>query len=155
MAFMTEARDDYKLELAAEMLRAGGGVRLRALGNSMLPSIWPGDVLCIERKAGEEMVAGDIVLVARGGRFFIHRLIEKRDSGWITRGDALPQNDEAVAEASVLGKVALVQRKGAVLVPGSRISWGNRALAWMLCHWDLFRNIALRMHLLYGRQLCQ
>jgi SOS-response transcriptional repressor LexA len=155
MAVTTEVRADHKLDLAAEVLRTGGRLRLLALGNSMLPSIWPGDVLCIEHKSGEEVVPGDIVLVARDGRFFVHRLMEKCTSGWITRGDALPQNDEAVAEASVLGKVALVQRKGAVLVPGSRISWGNRALAWMLCHWDLFRNIALRMHLLYGRQLCQ
>ena len=154
MAVMTEAGDDHKLDLAAEVLRAGGSIRLQALGNSMLPSIWPGDVLCIEHKRGEEMVPGDVVLVARDGRFFIHRLIEKRDSGWVTRGDSLAQNDSPVVESQVLGKVSLIQRKTGVLIPSSRVSWRNRAIAWMLCRWDLFRNFALRMHLLRDRHAC-
>ncbi|HXM63074.1 MAG TPA: S24/S26 family peptidase [Terriglobales bacterium] len=153
MAVMTEAGDDHKLDLAAEVLRAGGSIRLQALGNSMLPSIWPGDVLCIEHKRGEEMVPGDVVLVARDGRFFIHRLIEKRDSGWVTRGDSLAQNDSPVVESQVLGKVSLIQRKTGVLIPSS-LSRLSRALAWMLCRWDLFRNFALRMHLLRDRHAC-
>jgi hypothetical protein len=142
MAVMSEARDDHKLDLAAEVLRAGGSIRLQAFGNSMLPSIWPGDVLCIESRS-EKIVPGDVVLVARDGRFFIHRLIEKHESGWITRGDSLPQNDEAVAEAQVLGKI--VHRNNGILVSGSRISRLDRALAWMFCRWDLFRNLALRV----------
>ena len=153
MAAMTEAGDDHKLDLAAQVLRGGGSIRLQALGNSMLPSIWPGDVLCIEHKRGEEMVPGDVVLVARDGRFFIHRLIEKRDSGWVTRGDSLAQNDSPVVESQVLGKVSLIQRKTGVLIPSS-LSRLSRALAWMLCRWDLFRNFALRMHLLRDRHAC-
>ncbi|MGD0515421.1 MAG: S24/S26 family peptidase [Terriglobales bacterium] len=152
MAVMSEARDDHKLDLAAEVLRAGGSIRLQALGNSMLPSIWPGDVLCIESRS-EKIVPGDVVLVAREGRFFIHRLIEKRESGWITRGDSLPQNDEAVAEAQVLGKV--VHRNNGILVSGSQLSRLNRALAWAFCRWDLFRNVALRMYLLRDRRAYQ
>jgi hypothetical protein len=93
------------------------------------------------------------VLVAREGRFFIHRLIEKRESGWITRGDSLPQNDEAVAEAQVLGKV--VHRNNGILVSGSQLSRLNRALAWAFCRWDLFRNVALRMYLLRDRRAYQ
>ena len=65
MAIMTEAREAHKLDLAAEVLSAGGTIRLQALGTSMLPSIWPGDVLSIERPPGQEIVPGDIVLVAR------------------------------------------------------------------------------------------
>jgi phage repressor protein C with HTH and peptisase S24 domain len=148
MAVMTEAGP--RLDLAAEVLRAGGRLRLRALGSSMLPSIWPGDVLCIERKPGEEIVPGDIVLVARGGRFFVHRLLEKCDSGWVMRGDSLPQNDEAVAEVQVLGKVSAIHRKGRVVPASTRISRLNRGLAWMLCRWDLLRNVALRLHLFDG-----
>jgi Peptidase S24-like len=154
MAVTTETRDDPKLDLAAEVLRVGGSLRLQALGASMIPSIWPGDVLCIESRSGQ-IVPGDIVLVARDGRFFIHRLIEKRASGWITRGDSLPRNDEAVAEAHVLGKVSFIHRQGRVSAPSSRISWLNRALAWMFCRWDLLRNVALRAHLLHDRRAYQ
>jgi len=153
MAVMTQVRADHKLDLAAEVLRAGSSIRLQALGTSMLPAIWPGDVLCIERKAGEEIVAGDIVVVAREGRFFIHRLIEKRESGWVTRGDSLPQNDPLVEEVQVLGKVSSIQRKNGASVPRS-LSWLKRALARMLCRWDLLRNVVLRVHSLRDRRAC-
>jgi Peptidase S24-like len=144
MPFMIEAREVHKLELAADILRAGGTIRLQALGASMLPSIWPGDVLSIECSAGREIVPGDIVLVARDGRFFIHRLIGKRSSGWITRGDSLPQADEPVDEVQVLGKVSLIYRKAGDVVPARQLSLLSQALAWMFCRWDLFRNMSLR-----------
>ncbi len=149
MPNLTEAREGHKLELATEVLAAGGTIRLQALGTSMLPSIWPGDVLSIEHKSGQEIVPGDIVLVARQSRFFVHRLIEKHNSCWITRGDSLPQNDEPATEVQVLGKVSLIYKKTGVVVPNSRVSGFGRALAWMLCRWDSFRNITLRMHSLW------
>ena len=155
MAVMTQARDDHKLDLAAEVLRAGGRLRLQALGNSMLPSIWPGDVLCIEHKRGEEIVPGDIVLVARDGRFFIHRLIKKYESRWITRGDSLPQSDPPVEEIQVLGKVATIHRKGRAVCPNGRVSPLAAVFAALLCRWDLLRNLALRVHLLRDRRAYQ
>jgi hypothetical protein len=91
------------------------------------------------------MVPGDIVLVARDARFFVHRLIEKDDDEWITRGDSLPQNDPPVAEAQVLGRVSLIRRKTGVIVPMPRVSVFGRVLASMLC-WVLFRNFALRSY---------
>jgi signal peptidase I len=155
MAVTTQARADHKLDLAAEVLRAGGNLRLQALGNSMLPAIWPGDVLCIEHRAGDEIVPGDIVLVARDGRFFIHRLMEKCESGWITRGDSLLQNDPPVEEIQVLGKVSTIHRKGRAVCPNGRVSPLAAVFAGMLCRWDLLRNITLRMHLLWDRRAYQ
>lgn len=142
---MIEPRDGHKLELATEVL-VSGGLRLQALGTSMLPAIWPGDVLSIEPKSSQEMSPGDIVLVARQGRFFVHRLIGKRNGGWITRGDSLPQNDEPAAEIQVLGKVSLIHRKTGAVVPKPQVSLFSRTLGGMLCHWDSFRSVALRTH---------
>ena len=144
---MTEAREGYKLDLAAEVLGRGGTIRLQAQGTSMLPSIWPGDVLSIESKSGQDIALGDIVLVARDGRFFIHRLIEKHNSIWITRGDSLLQDDAPVAPVQVLGKVSLIHRKSGEIVPKARVSRFGSTLAWALCRWDFFRNLALRIHL--------
>lgn len=146
MQNMTEIREAHKLALAAEVLAANHTIRMQALGTSMLPSIWPGDVLSIEPRTGDEIVPGDIVLVARQSRFFIHRVVEKRDSYWITRGDSLPQNDEPAAEVEVLGKVALIHKKSGVVFPKSQVSLPNRMLAYMLCHWDSLRCFALRVH---------
>jgi hypothetical protein len=146
MPVTTDIREDHKLDLAAEVLRSGGVIRLQALGTSMLPSIWPGDVLCIENNSGEATVPGDIVLVARDCRFFIHRLIEKRDAQCVTRGDSLPRNDTPVAEDQVLGKVSAIHRTSGIVIPKRRVSPLVLMLASMLCHWDQFRNIALRTH---------
>ena len=38
-----------KCELAAEVLRSSGRLRLQVTGWSMLPSIWPGDTLTVEQ----------------------------------------------------------------------------------------------------------
>jgi hypothetical protein len=146
MPALTEISEAHKLDLAAKVLKSGGAIRLQALGTSMLPSIWPGDVLSIESKGGQNVVPGDIVLVARDGRFFIHRLIAKHGAQWITCGDAIPQNDPPVAEAQVLGKVSTIHRRMRTIVPGLRVTPLVRTLAWIFCRSDLFRSVALRIH---------
>ena len=153
MPVTTEIREENKLDLAAEVLSAGGVIRLRALGASMLPSIWPGDVLTIENKPGEEAVPGDIVLIARDSRFFIHRLIEKQAACCITRGDSLPHNDPPVSQGQLLGKVSAIHRGKKVIVPNPRVSLWDRTLAWMLCHWRLLRNVALRIHFSWQKRV--
>ncbi len=150
MALMKQDCEDPRLDLVAEVLRSRGTVRLRALGTSMLPSIWPGDVLSIENRPSEQMVPGDIVLIMRGSRFFVHRLVERRDGKdlyrWITRGDALPRNDPPAETPELLGRVSGIRRGTHMIIPRRRISLLTRMLAWMLCHCDQFRNVALRIY---------
>jgi signal peptidase I len=132
------------------MIRGGGTVRLKAWGSSMLPSVWPGDLLTIQSAARDEVVPGDIVLVVRDNRFVIHRLVETRqvqDSPlWITRGDAMPQNDSPAAASEVLGRVVSVTRSNRSFVPSRRVSLLRSSLATMLCRWDRIRILALRIH---------
>jgi hypothetical protein len=121
MPYPLEAREDHKLELTAEMLRCRGTVQLRAWGTSMLPSVWPGDVLTIQGVAHDELVPGDIVLALRDNRFFVHRLIERRElqdcTLWITRGDAMPCNDPPSTALGLLGRVASILRANRSFVP--------------------------------------
>jgi hypothetical protein len=144
-----ETREDPKIGLAAEMLRDCGRVRLQAWGTSMLPSVWPGDLLTIQSAAHNEVVAGDIVLVLRDRRFLIHRLIEKRqDRGfilWVTRGDAVPRNDPPAGASELLGRVTGIQRGNRVVVPSRRVSGLDSVLAWAFCRSDRFRNLTLRV----------
>ena len=150
MPYTPEVREDPKLGLAAEMLRGHGAVCLELRGTSMLPSLWPGDLLTIQNAEHREVVPGDIVLVMRDDRFFVHRLIERRQDQdrvlWITRGDAVPQNDPPVRASELLGSVVGIQRGDHSLVPSRRISLLQSVLAWMLCRWDPFRGLALRIH---------
>jgi signal peptidase I len=145
-----ENLDDPRLGLAAEMLRGGGTVRLRAWGVSMLPSVWPGDLLTIQSAVHDEVVPGDIVLVMRDNRFVVHRLVERRRVqdrfSWITRGDAMPHNDPPAVASELLGRVAGVRHANRSFVPSRRVSLLQSVLAWILCRWDRFRNLALRIH---------
>lgn len=145
-----EDRENRKLGLEVEMLRCHGRIQFKAWGTSMLPSLWPGDLLTIQRAADNEVVSGDIVLVMRANRFFVHRLIERRRVqdclAWITRGDAMPHNDPPVGASELLGRVASVRRGNSSFVPSRQVSYPNSALAWMLWRWDCFRRLTLRIH---------
>jgi hypothetical protein len=96
------------------------------------------------------LAPGQIVLVTRDDRFFIHRLIEQRKVQdrffWITKGDAVPNSDLPVAESELLGRVASIQRGGRTSIPRREVSLFQSGLAWMLCHWSRFRSLALRIH---------
>jgi hypothetical protein len=150
MPQMFETREAVKLDLVGELLRCCGSVQLRAWGASMLPTLWPGDLLTIRTVLPEELAPGQIVLVTRDDRFFIHRLIEQRKVQdrffWITKGDAVPNSDLPVAESELLGRVASIQRGGRTSIPRREVSLFQSALAWMLCHWSRFRSLALRIH---------
>jgi signal peptidase I len=150
MQYTLETHEASKLGLAAEMLCGHGIVRLELKGTSMLPSLWPADLLTVECVAHDEITPGDIVLISRDNRFFTHRLIGRRqDQGrilWITRGDAVPQNDPPVAASELLGRVVGVRRGNRIFVPTRRLSPLQSALAWMLCRLDHFRGLALRIH---------
>jgi Peptidase S24-like len=150
MASMLETREDTKLGLAAEILRCHGTVRLKVWGTSMLPSVWPGDLLTIQSAAYDEAGPGDIVLVLRDKRFFVHRLVERRLDpdciSWVTRGDAMPHCDPPAAASELLGRVVGIRRANRSFVPNRRVLLLHSALAWMLCRWDRFRNLTLDIH---------
>ena len=88
----TAAREENKCSLAAELLGCCGELRLRATGTSMLPALWPSDLITIRAEEFDRVAPGDIILYARGNRFFIHRVVKAPvDNGCrtlITRGDA-------------------------------------------------------------------
>lgn len=151
-----EAREDSKLGLAAEMLRGCHGiVRLKAWGTSMLPSVWPGDLLTIESATYDELVPGDIVLVLRDKRFLVHRLVEGRPGRdfvcLITKGDAIPHNDPPAAASELLGRVVRIRRANRSFVPRQRVSRFRFCLAWTMFRWERFR-ISRRM---YMRRRCR
>jgi signal peptidase I len=117
----TLAQSRARLELAAELLQRGDRMSLRVRGSSMLPSLFPGDLLTFRRCSPEEIVVGDIVLFLREGRCFVHRVAERMAGGSAvrlrTRGDALPSPDPPLVETEVLGRLTTVERKGRRLPP--------------------------------------
>lgn len=139
-----------KRELAVQILRSSGQLRLRAWGSSMLPTIWPGDVLQIENVGCEALTSGDLLLVGDAGCFRIHRLVRKISAGdgfwWITRGDAMPQQDPPAPSRDILGRVSAIYRYGRAVARSPKFSMQVRGAGFVLSHCDSIRNLALRLH---------
>ena len=122
-------RHALKCELASAVLRSYGRLNLKVTGWSMLPVIWPGDTLELERTNRHELSPGDIVLFGRYRRLFAHRVVNSSGRTVHTRGDALPYADPVVAENELLGRVACIVRDGRRIQPGRKLSFWQRAVA--------------------------
>ncbi len=120
-----------RCDLAAEVLRSSGRLRLRVTGWSMLPAVWPGDTLLIDRSDADRVSEGDVVLFARERRFFVHRVVKKNSEGSkiLARGDAMPHPDPPFAQCDLMGKVSVILRKDKCIVPRSRLSFAERVIS--------------------------
>lgn len=134
-----------KCELAAEVLRSWGALRLRVTGWSMLPAVWPGDTLMIESAGTGGVTEGDMVLFGRERRLFVHRVVKDLgDSKFLTRGDAMSAPDPVIDQHELLGRVSSIQRNGRCIVPRPKRSVSERAIA------GLVRNSQIAARVLVG-----
>ena len=106
-----------KCQLAEQVLRSFGKVRVKVLGSSMLPSVWPGDIVTICSQEASAVRPLDIVAFMRDGRIYVHRAIGKTGQVLVTRGDALAHNDAPVCAGEILGRVVSIQRGWSRLIP--------------------------------------
>jgi hypothetical protein len=135
--------------LVAEALRCGGSlspqVRLQVHGESMLPTLWPGDIVEIANCSPKDLRTGEIVLAMREGRFFLHRLVAPcTPNGFVLRGDSMPGPDPLFPPEALVGR--LVRNSSSVL--GTKwfgILW-SRAWGMIFCHFSFGRRVALRLH---------
>lgn len=143
-----------KSELAGEMLRRFGTLRLQVTGHSMLPSIWPGDTLIIEQRHLGDVSAGDIVLYAREGRLCAHRVVRKdgdlENPRLVTQGDAMLTADAPIAAEEFLGRVSQILHAGKLIAPSAVPTLQNKLVAGVarystlaarfLVHWHVSRT---------------
>ena len=112
-------RQSVQIDLAGEVLRKFGEIRFIARGCSMIPSIYPGDLLTVKSHDIADTRQGQIVLCLREGRFWAHRVIRKWREGnrvlLATRGDAHSHEDPSLDERQFLGRVVSVVRYGKAL----------------------------------------
>jgi signal peptidase I len=148
--------DRIGCEIVADCLRAGRAVRLRVAGSSMLPAIWPKDVLLVRPKAESQLCEGAVVVFARDGRLITHRVARRLDADGnriLTRGDSSRAFDLPVAAHDVLGTVAAIYRSGREMqVSKAGPSLAAGLLAFALRHTpDRIRELLLRFHALRRR----
>jgi len=114
-----------KSALAADIVCKYGKLRLCVTGFSMVPTLWPGDMVTVERKLPAQVLPGELVVAENLGHLRLHRVVESSfaqgDNRLITRGDSCPANDDPpVMPDQVLGVVASIERRGASFVPRSQ-----------------------------------
>ena len=139
-----------KCELAGEVLRSSGTLRLQVTGWSMLPSVWPGDTLVVERVSSNAVSEGDIVLFGRDRRLFAHRVIAKSgqpgDSRVVTRGDAMPATDLPVSDDELLGRVSFILRDGRCIEPSRSLGFSERAVAALVRSSEIGARVVVGLH---------
>ena len=110
------SRQHVQLDLAAEVLSRFGEVRIVELGSSMIPSIYPGDILTIRSEPKHAARCGDIVLHLRERRFCVHRVTHTWQEGgclmFATWGDAAARQDPPFDKNQLLGRVTAIFRRG-------------------------------------------
>ncbi|MEO0797248.1 MAG: signal peptidase I [Verrucomicrobiota bacterium] len=81
-------------------------------GNSMLPTLKPGDPIAIDRYYPfSDLQEGDIVVYQHGGMPTVHRLVQRLGSHWMTQGDNNTLPDSLVlTETQYIGKVVAYGR---------------------------------------------
>ena len=108
-----------------------GPFRFRVRGESMLPTLHPGDEVDVETMGLEGLQPGDLILVDSGGHLLLHRLLGIEEKGGSrslrTCGDSRWQADPLHPERALLGRATLARRGDRTL----RLSAG-RWPAWRL-----------------------
>lgn len=141
-----------RCELATEVLRSSGRLRLKVTGSSMLPTVFPGDTLIIERTDFSAAQRGDIILIGRDGRLFAHRLVDKMDgpeqSTVVTKGDSMAKPDPVVPHGNVLGRVSLIERDGEALRPSRKLRLSERAIAALAQRSEIASRVVMGIHAL-------
>ena len=97
---MIRGVDPEHADRVARLVLNRGAACVRVFGSSMLPWICPGDVLVIRRADMRAISTGEVVLFAREGRLFIHRVVRRcaaeTEAFLVTKGDAVAHTDGPV-----------------------------------------------------------
>jgi signal peptidase I len=97
-------------EVIEAALQAGADARFKVTGSSMIPTIYPGEVVTIRPVDPADVRQGDIVFYRRENEsgHILHRVLWKRRSsnGWVfrTKGDGVWSLDPPVTGAGIMGR---------------------------------------------------
>jgi signal peptidase I len=93
--------------LVADALRAGQLVRLRVATSSMVPTLYPGDLVEVE---GTQPRVNDIAVLWTGSNWLVHRLLWLDGDHAVLCGDAAGHTPHTETAAAVHGRVHGVRR---------------------------------------------
>lgn len=148
MAPRAQKRELLKLELATDVLRSFGELRFVARGASMIPAIFPGDVLLVRHQLLAAMRCGDVALWSSHGCFCAHRVLRvenaRDESAIVTCGDALRDEDAPVTCSEFLGHVYAIIRRGKRIELAKEPGFLLRGIASLARHSDFLTRWIIR-----------
>lgn len=124
------------VELARAVLDKGVPFRFKARGISMYPFIRHGDIITISPLSGSLPRYGEVVAFVRPTlcNLIVHRVIGRRDSDLIIKGDNIARPDGFIPTSNILGRVTKVERSGREIYLGLG---PERLLIAFLTRWEL------------------
>jgi signal peptidase I len=99
-------------DLVADVARASGRVQLEVNGFSMVPALWPGDLLTVRNCCPYELAPNSLIVFQQDQQLIVHRLIRRVGDQIVTRGDARRRLDKPVEAGQIVGRVESVMRNG-------------------------------------------
>ena len=128
-------------ELITAVAHTSGEVSLKLTGTSMLPAVWPGDVVTVQRCNLAELQPRQIVLFRREGGLVAHRVVSVAQDHVITQGDSLPSRDLPVTLIEIVGQVTGISRNGRSVPVG--LSFWQHSAAFFLRRSDFCLRLLL------------
>lgn len=154
MSVASQVSSEAACHLVAESVRISGGIRLPAIGTSMVPAIHPGDVLSIEQVDPKEISRGDIVVYAREQVLVVHRIVRtsagSSEPHLVTRGDRLLRDDSPILPGELLGRVASIERKNRRVNVHKLSNWAEQILCLVLRRSERATYFFLRANALWS-----
>lgn len=141
---------EIKVGLCRSTLDSGAGVRLCVTGSSMVPALWPGDLVEVRRWTRGDLRVGEIVVFEQHRRLVIHRIAEvlegPRALHLVTRGDAQRVHDQAVELSELLGVVSAIGRCGNRRAPSRRPHLAARGFSYVIGRSEWARRLSLHLY---------
>lgn len=138
--------EPVKCAMAMESLRSFGRLRLQVTGWSMFPAIHPMDTLHIVAADSETILRGDVVLVERTRRLFVHRVISVSDSNIVTRGDAMAHADPITDRSNLMGRVISISRDGRTIKLEREAPLASKVVSALFRSSEVAARVIARIH---------
>ncbi len=107
---MKEKTAEKFIELFREK-NSGKTIKVKTKGKSMKPLIQEKSTVEVKIVPTEKLKIGDIAVYFRNGKFFIHRVLNKKKGKILVKGDNNLNFDPIVKEELVLGKAVKINGK--------------------------------------------
>lgn len=90
---------------------------MRAEGGSMLPILYPKDLIFFKKTSFQQCRTNDIIIFKKQSQFLTHRVIYKSKSHLITKGDNNQQSDGKIPPKQIIGKAYQIKRNKIIINP--------------------------------------